>query len=473
MSSSSTAPARGRGRWSPSGSAASSRDGSGCRCPTWSACELDPALGDAEPHEEIQDLVRASGGLNLGLDFLPGALMFNPAAATSLAAMDPDVRRGIVWLDGLITNPDRTAQNPNLLVWHGRTWLIDHGAALYIHHTWRDPDGPRAARRSNGSPTTSCCRSLAPSWTTDARLAGMLDAEAHRGARRATSRTTWLPDDPVAGDAEAQRRPTSVSRRGGSRRRDRSSRRPSVPAPPRDVFQYAVVRVVPRVERGEQLNAGVILLCRSRRVPRRADRARRGAARGARPGPGPGDGAAAPRGDRADRRGRRSAGPIARLEPAERFHWLVSPASTIIQPSEVHTGCATTRPRSSTTSSRRWSADEAAPSGGLVGDRDLDHRRVGGHRLDVLAASRRWRRSTPRARRRSASVRDDAGRRRQVGLHGALQVDRQVRVGRRGSGARPAAGPTARAAADVEPAVDVVEDDLDAARQARRGDRSS
>jgi len=104
----------------------------GLTVPELVGVDLDPALGDAEPHQEIQDLVRASGGLNLGLDFLPGAVMYNPAAATSLAAMDPATAAGIVWLDGLITNPDRTAQNPNLLVWHGRTWLIDHANSRTI-----------------------------------------------------------------------------------------------------------------------------------------------------------------------------------------------------------------------------------------------------------------------------------------------------------------------------------------------------
>ena len=74
------------------------------------------------------------------MDFLPGALAFNPAAPAAVAVVDPDFAADVVWLDALVTNPDRTAQNPNLLVWHGRPWLIDHGAALYIHHTWRDPD---------------------------------------------------------------------------------------------------------------------------------------------------------------------------------------------------------------------------------------------------------------------------------------------------------------------------------------------
>ena len=111
-----------------------------------------------------------------------------------------------------------------------------------------------------------------------------------------------------------------------------------MPAPPRDVFQYAVVRVVPRVERGEQLNAGVILLCRTRRFlgARMALDERRLAALA----PDLDPATVRPHLEAIERiaAGDTSAGPIARLEAAERFHWLVSPASTIIQPSEVHTG---------------------------------------------------------------------------------------------------------------------------------------
>jgi hypothetical protein len=92
---------------------------------------LAPELGRAEPDPEIQDLVIASAGDNLGVDFLPGALPFSPAAARDV---DPELAADVVWLDALVMNVDRTPRNPNLLVWHGRTWLIDHGAALYRQH---------------------------------------------------------------------------------------------------------------------------------------------------------------------------------------------------------------------------------------------------------------------------------------------------------------------------------------------------
>jgi hypothetical protein len=96
--------------------------------------ELDPVLGLAEPDPEIQDLIAASAGLNFGLDFLPGALPFEPATGLPL---DAALAAAVVWFDALVTNVDRTPRNPNLLVWHERLWLIDHGASLHVHHqTW-------------------------------------------------------------------------------------------------------------------------------------------------------------------------------------------------------------------------------------------------------------------------------------------------------------------------------------------------
>jgi HipA-like kinase len=93
--------------------------------------EIDPILGAAEPDPEIQELITASGGTNLGVDFLPGALPYTPGGPWT---PDPELAADIVWLDALSTNVDRTARNPNLLLWHGRLWLIDHGATLYLQH---------------------------------------------------------------------------------------------------------------------------------------------------------------------------------------------------------------------------------------------------------------------------------------------------------------------------------------------------
>ncbi|HET8527630.1 MAG TPA: HipA family kinase [Gaiellaceae bacterium] len=107
----------------------------GFAVPELVTAELDPTLGRAEPDPEIQDLLTASAGTNLGVDFLPAALPFSPAAEPEV---DADLAADVVWFDALVTNVDRTAQNPNLLWWHGRLWLIDHGAALYFHHGARD-----------------------------------------------------------------------------------------------------------------------------------------------------------------------------------------------------------------------------------------------------------------------------------------------------------------------------------------------
>jgi hypothetical protein len=175
----------------------------GLPVPDLVAVEVDAALGDAEPDEEIHDLVRASGGLNLGMDFLPGALAFNPAAVAA-GSIDPAFAADVVWLDGLVTNPDRTVQNPNLLVWHGRTWLIDHGAALYIHHTWRDPDehARRPFERIGDHVLLPYAGSIAEA---DARHAGRIDASLV-GTLVEALPDAWLPDDPSAGDTAGQRR---------------------------------------------------------------------------------------------------------------------------------------------------------------------------------------------------------------------------------------------------------------------------
>jgi hypothetical protein len=98
--------------------------------------EVDPALVRAEPDPEIRELVQASAGPNLGVDFLPGAL---PFSAASGARPDPELAADVVWLDALTANVDRTPRNPNLLLWHDRMWLIDHGAALFLRTGGIDP----------------------------------------------------------------------------------------------------------------------------------------------------------------------------------------------------------------------------------------------------------------------------------------------------------------------------------------------
>ena len=94
--------------------------------------EVDPVLGRTEPDEEVQDLLRASPGLNLGTDFLPGSLGFDPLAHP----VDAELASRVLWLDALVGNVDRSWRNPNLLLWHRALWLIDHGASLVFHHDW-------------------------------------------------------------------------------------------------------------------------------------------------------------------------------------------------------------------------------------------------------------------------------------------------------------------------------------------------
>ncbi len=106
----------------------------GLTVPELVVMELDPDLARTEPDPEIQALIRASEGINLALDYLPGATMFDPVVD------QPEAQQAsaVVWLDAFASNVDRTARNPNMLMWHRRLWLIDHGAAFYFHHAGGD-----------------------------------------------------------------------------------------------------------------------------------------------------------------------------------------------------------------------------------------------------------------------------------------------------------------------------------------------
>ena len=164
----------------------------GLRTPRLVALDLDPEIARYEADEEVQDLLNASAGLNLGIDFLPGAFGYDG----DLAARDADVAAQVLWLDAFCANVDRTWRNPNLLLWHGDLWVIDHGAALYFHHAWAGGvDRPGALRRaSRGTPPTTCCgahvggpaRPPTPSsarGSTEAVLAEVVAAGARRLAR--------------------------------------------------------------------------------------------------------------------------------------------------------------------------------------------------------------------------------------------------------------------------------------------------
>jgi hypothetical protein len=108
----------------------------GLPVPDLTEIHLDPIVARAEPDEEVQELIKASAGSNLGMDFLPGALGYDPVAHP----VDPGLASRIVAFDAFVENVDRSWRNPNLLIWHDRLWMIDHGATLYFHHNW-----PRAA----------------------------------------------------------------------------------------------------------------------------------------------------------------------------------------------------------------------------------------------------------------------------------------------------------------------------------------
>ena len=106
----------------------------GLKVPEIVLANLDSTFGRTEGDEEIQDLLKASTGLNLGLHYLSGAITFDPL----VTKISPRLASEIVWLDTLLMNVDRTVRNPNMLWWHKELWLIDHGASLYFHHAWRE-----------------------------------------------------------------------------------------------------------------------------------------------------------------------------------------------------------------------------------------------------------------------------------------------------------------------------------------------
>ena len=113
----------------------------GLPTPELALVNIPEPFGRSEPDPEIRDLLRASHGINIGLRYLDGAFNFAPSAAGDL--VDATLASRIVWLDAFTTNPDRTHRNPNLMVWQGQVWLIDHGAGLYAHHDWPSVDEAR------------------------------------------------------------------------------------------------------------------------------------------------------------------------------------------------------------------------------------------------------------------------------------------------------------------------------------------
>ncbi|WP_432763010.1 HipA family kinase [Actinomadura xylanilytica] len=208
----------------------------GLRVPEQVVIELDPVIGRHEPDPDVQDLLKASTGWNLGSDFLPGSLGFDPLGWRPDAALASRV----LWFDAFIGNVDRSWRNPNMLVWHGRVWLIDHGASLIFHHAWANAErlfsGPYdvddhvltpyaselAAAEAEFTPkiTEAVLREVAalvpdrwlegePGFTGPAALR---DAYVDLLLARAGRPRDWLPDLAVSA-----RRPDTTARRGENR----------------------------------------------------------------------------------------------------------------------------------------------------------------------------------------------------------------------------------------------------------------
>jgi hypothetical protein len=172
----------------------------GIAVPELVAVDLDSAIAKYEADEEVQDLLTASLGLNLGIDFLPGAFGFDSGCEP-----DPEAAARVIWLDALTANVDRSWRNPNLLMWHGSLWTIDHGACLYFHHSWSggigSPDRFAAQPYRVDDHVLSAYLSGVPE--ADAALAPLVTRELLREVVERVP-TAWL--EPVPGaDAEAVR----------------------------------------------------------------------------------------------------------------------------------------------------------------------------------------------------------------------------------------------------------------------------
>lgn len=164
----------------------------GLPVPQLALIEIDPLLARSEPDPEIQQLLRASAGLNVALDYLPGALNWEPALAPP---PDAELAARVVWFDAFISNVDRTVRNPNLLRWHKQLYLIDHGASLYFHHSW-----PGHLERTDAATRALASHVLLPLaasiHTADAALAPLV-TEALLAEILAEVPDAWLTAEPT------------------------------------------------------------------------------------------------------------------------------------------------------------------------------------------------------------------------------------------------------------------------------------
>lgn len=162
----------------------------GLKIPELVFAHLDPAFGRTEADEEIQDLLKFSQGLNLALHYLSGAITFDPTVTT----LDANLASQIVWLDCLLINVDRTARNTNMLIWHKELWLIDHGAALYFHHSWQNWE-ERAVQAFTQVKDHVLLRQASELDAADAEFRSILTEE------KINSIVALIPDEWLAGDS--------------------------------------------------------------------------------------------------------------------------------------------------------------------------------------------------------------------------------------------------------------------------------
>ena len=237
---------------------------------------LDPGLAPAEPDQEVQDLLRASPGDNLGMDFLPGSLGLD----VTVDQVDPTFAAQVLWLDALVQNVDRSWRNPNLLRWHRQPWLIDHGAALYWHHV--GPPEPDTYRRPYPGGADHVLLPVAgPLDVAHSTLAPLL-TPALVDEVTALVPESWLAHDAsTSADAQRESRTPRCCSPGSQRPSTGSTPwRCTVPS----AYEWAVLRAVPRVDRSEFVNVGVVVYCQALDFLEARDRARPRTGRG--PGPG-------------------------------------------------------------------------------------------------------------------------------------------------------------------------------------------
>ncbi|MFJ2439342.1 MULTISPECIES: HipA family kinase [unclassified Streptomyces] len=171
----------------------------GLRVPELVRMELDPVIGLSEPDQEVQELLKASGGLNLGMDYLPGSIGFDPLAYE----VGPLEAGRIVWFDAVINNVDRSWRNPNMLVWHGDLWLIDHGATMIWHHNW---PGAQASAAKPYNASDHVLASFGPDVAAAAAELAPLVTEELLAEVAADVPDEWLVDEPGFASTDALRR---------------------------------------------------------------------------------------------------------------------------------------------------------------------------------------------------------------------------------------------------------------------------